>query len=441
MLGQQRPRRIRRRLAAPDGEFAAISIGWQNSCALRPNGRAACWRAPDYLRRAASETANLPNGVSLAFGGAKFNSPVDIFQWPSGGFAIADREGVIALHHDQPNAPPPRTILDLADRAVVCCERGSSLLSAALDPQFQDFPFLYVWYRTLAPNALGDGEPGFIGRLARFRVENDLPLIRSELPILDVHLPINVQVGGDVHFGEDGMLYLGIGDNGQKDDAQSLTHLRSKIIRIDVRGATADQPYRIPPDNPFVNTPGALPEIWAYGLRNPWRMDFDPQNPDSLFVADVGGANWEEVSIATAGANLGWNLCESNDCAPGTDLAALAPPAVAYPRTVGCAIIGGVVVPWLNNGFIFSDLCARRVWLMERADARDSPPAGAQDSEQYSSQGWRMREIADLVDATRSILAFGSGENGGVYILSYDNPILRLDPSLADHLPDAPADE
>ena len=203
---------------------------------------------------------------------------MDIFQWPSGGFAIADREGVIAVHHDQPNAPPPRTILDLTARAVVCCENGSSLLSAALDPQFQDFPFLYVWYRTLAPNALGEGEPSFVGRLARFRVEND---------------------------------------------------------------------------------------------------------------------------------------------------SALAPPAVAYPRTVGCAIIGGVAVPWLNNGFIFSDLCARRVWLMERAAAQE----------------WRMREIVDLVDAVRSVLAFGHGENGSVYILAYDNPILRLDPSLADHLPDAPASE
>ena len=416
------------RLNAPDGEFAAIAIGWQTSCALRPNRLAVCWQTPRFLRRAASETANLPDGVSPAFGGAKFNSPVDIFPWQNGGLAIVDREGVIAAHHDQPDAPPPKTILDLA-HAVVCCSLGGGMLSAALDPRFEDFPFLYVWYSAVADNVLGEGSPGFVARLARFRVNRGVAIRGSELAILDVHMTNHSHMGGAVRFGSDGMLYLGIGDNRNPQDAQALNNLRGKIIRIDVRGANARQPYRIPPDNPFVNAPGARPEIWAYGLRNPWRMDFDPQNPGSLFVADVGETNWEEVSIATAGANLGWNLCEGNNCAPGADLA---PPAVAYPRTVGCAIIGGVVVPWLNNGFIFSDLCARRVWLMERANAQERSPADAQDS----PQAWRMREIADLVDAVRSVLAFGHGENGSVYILSYDNPILRLDPSLADDLLD-----
>ena len=425
------------RLTAPDGEFAAIAIGSQNSCALRANGRAVCWRALRYMRRAASETPNIPHGVYIAFGGAKFNSPVDIFPWPSGGLAIADRAGAIAVHHDRPDAPPPRTILDLADRAVVCCESGSSLLSATLDPQFQDFPFLYVWYRTLSNNALSEGAPGFVGRLARFRVENDAALATSELPILDVHLPINVQTDGAVRFGPDGMLYLGIGDNGKKNLSQALDNLQGKIIRIDVRGANTERPYRIPPDNPFVGAPGAHPEIWAYGLRNPWRMDFDPQNPDRIFVADVGGSNWEEVSIATAGANLGWPLCEGPQCIPETDIAALTPPALAYGRNVGCAVIGGIAVPWLDDAFIFSDLCARRIWLMERADAQEKSPADAQDG----AQKWRMREIADLVDAARNIVAFGAGDDGSVYILAHDNPILRLDPSFADHLLDAPPAE
>ena len=410
------------RLAAPDGDFAAIAIGWQNSCALRPNGRAVCWRTPSYMRRASREIDNLPSGVSLAFGGAALNSPVDIFQWRGGGFAIADRAGVITLRHDRPDAPPPRTILDLAGRSVVCCENGSSLLSATLDPQFQDFPYLYVWYRAVSPNAIGEGAPGYVGRLARFRVENDVALKNSELPILDVHLPVNVQIDGAVRFGPDGMLYLGIGENASSDYSQALDMFQGKIIRIDVRGANALQPYRIPPDNPFVDAPGALPEIWAYGMRNPWRMAFDPKNPSNLFVADVGKQTREEVSIATAGANLGWPLCEGDLCAADADRAALAPPAVAYGRDVGCAIIGGVTVPWLDDAFIFSDLCARRVWLLERDGAPDS------------ASRWRMRELADLVDAARNIVAFGIGENGGVYILSHQGPALRLDPSFADNL-------
>ena len=417
------------RLAAPDGEFAAVSSAWRNSCALRPNGRAACWLTDRYMRRASPETAPLPDGVSIAFGGAIFNSPVDLFPWPSGGLAIVDRSGFIAVHHDRPDAPPPRTILDLADRAVICCESGSSMLSATLDPQFQDFPFLYVWYRTLAPNALGEGAPGFVGRLARFRVENDAPIKNSELPILDVPLPISLQIDGAVRFGADGMLYQGIGDNGTEFDVQSLNNFRGKIIRIDVRGANPAQPYRIPPDNPFVNTPDAFPEIWAYGLRNPWRMAFDPKNPSALFVADAGKQTREEVSIATAGANLGWPYCEGEICRDDADLNALTPPAVTYGKTVGCAIIGGVTVPWLDDKFIFSDLCARRVWLLEP----DNSPDGAQK--------WRMREIADLADAARILVAFGEGYDGSVYILAFDNPILRLDPSFADHLPDATADQ
>ena len=423
-------------LTAPYGEFAAIFIAWQNFCALRPNGRAVCWRAGDYYKPSSYlAIANLPDGVSPAFGGAKFNTPVDIFPWPSGGLAIVHREGVIAARHDLLDPPPPQTILDISD-SVVCCMGETGMLSAALDPQFQDFPFLYVWYRTLSDNALGEGAPVYVGRLARFRVNQGVTLKNSELPILEVPLPthIHLHLGGAVRFGADGMLYLGIGDGFETPaDAQSLNNLRGKIIRIDVRGANADQPYRIPPDNPFLDTPGALPEIWAYGLRNPWRMAFDPKNPARLFVADVGSRTREEVSIATAAANLGWPLCEADICQESlatADLANLVPPAVAYAtRDIGCAIIGGVTVPWLDNRFIFSDHCSRRVWLLER----DNSPDGAQP--------WRMSEIADLSGAARNILAFGAGYDDSVYILTYDGPIMRLDPRLADNLPDAPPDE
>ena len=416
------------RLAAPDGEFASLAIGWRNSCARRPNGRAACWHTPDYLPPSDDD------GVSLAFGGAKFKTPVDIFPWQSGGLAIVHREGIITVHHDRRDPPPPQTVLDISD-AVVCCGGESGMFSAALDPQFQDFPFLYVWYKTHADadNVLGEGAPGYgrfqVGRLARFRVERGDVLKNSELPIIEVPLPSHWHLGGAVRFGADGMLHLGIGDNEMPANAQALNDLRGKIIRIDVRGANAERPYRIPPDNPFADNSDALPEIWAYGMRNPWRMAFNPANPGSLFVADVGAGAREEVSVAVAGANLGWPMCEGDICRDDADLADLAPPAGAYGRDVGCAVIGGVTVPWLDNGFIFGDLCSRRVWLLERDSAPDSP------------QDWQMREIADLSDHARNILAFGSAENGDVYILSYKNPILRLDPNLPDALPDAPPAE
>ena len=410
------------RLTAPDGEFTGIAIGRQNSCALRPNGRAVCWHTPRFL-----PSDNPPYDVSLAFGGAKFSAPVELFPWQSGGIAVAEREGIIAVHHDHPDAPPPQVILDIS-QAVACCEGEDGMLSAALDPQFQEFPFLYVWYILDADTALSDAAPGIVGRLARFRVDRAAALESSELAILEVPLPGNMHLGGAIRFGADGMLYLGIGDGGNPDDAQSLDTLTGKIIRIDAHGATADQPYRIPPDNPFVSASNARPEIWTYGLRNPWRMAFNPQNPANLFVADVGSKTWEEISIATAGANLGWPLCEGYLCQESPDVVAnLTPPTVAYGRDRGCAIIGGHFVPWLNDRYLFGDLCSHRVYLLERY----SPPDNAQSAPQDNPQAWRMRQIADLSDATRNIIAFGASADGSVYVLSHNGPILRLHPNIA----------
>ena len=415
------------RLTAPDGEFVAINSAWRDSCALRPNRRVVCWGTPDYLPSIlVPEIVNLSDNVSPAFGGAEFNAPVDIFPWPSGGLAVVDREGVIAAHHDDPNAPPSQTILDLTED-VVCCLGQNGILSAALDPMFDEFPFLYVWYSAVANNATNEETPDYVGRLSRFRVKRGAAIKNSELIIIEAHMPTQSHMGGAIRFGADGMLYLGIGDDGTPPNSQALDKLSGKIIRIDARGATQGRPYRIPPDNPFADTPGARPEIWAYGLRNPWRMAFDPANPTNLFVADVGESTHEEVSIATAGANLGWPLCEANTCQESLDAAAVAnltSPAVAYDRDVGCAIIGGVTVPWLDDGFIFGDLCSRRVWLLER----DSPPANAQDA----SQAWRMREIADLSESARNIIAFGIGTDGSVYALPRTGAILRLYPDPAE---------
>ena len=411
------------RLAAPDGEFAAITIGYRNSCAIRSNRRAVCWITPDYLPAPiAPEIANL--SASPAFGGAEFQSPVDLLQWQNGELAVVEQRGVITAHRDQPDPPPPKTILDIS--------HAGGMLSAALDPRFEDFPFLYVWYSAhiwradAADNLLDAGPPRLIARLARFRVERGIAIRGSELAILNVHISNESHIGGAVRFGADGMLYLGIGDNGNKGYPQALNDLRGKIIRIDVRGAHTDKPYGVPPDNPFVDNPNARPEIWAYGLRNPWRMAFDPANPHRLFVADVGESTREEVSIATPGANLGWPLCEADLCQESLDpaiAASLTPPAVAYGRDLGCAVIGGVTVPWLNNAFIFGNTCYRRVWLMEPNHAPAGPP--------NSPQTWRMRQIANLSGSARSINAFAATANGSLYALPGRGAILRLRPDPA----------
>ena len=144
------------------------------------------------------------------------------------------------------------------------------------------------------------------------------PLTRgSELEILQIEQPFRNHNGGAVRFGPDGLLYLGLGDGGGGGDpqgnGQDRATLLGSIIRIDVSAATAEEPYRIPPDNPFLTTAGARPELWAYGLRNPWRMAFDPAT-GALWVADVGQGRIEEVDRVVAGGNYGWNRLEGDQC-------------------------------------------------------------------------------------------------------------------------------
>ena len=388
------------RLSAPEGKFTAVSIGWRNSCGLSPNGRAVCWIQPDIQN---------PSELPEAFGGVKFEQPTDMFSLPDGRLAIVERKGLIAAYSDEPNAAPPETILDLTDKTI-CCNHESGMFSATLDTQFEEFPFLYVYYRTISEYAYGENEQGLTGRLARFRVERGRAIRGSELTILEAPQPEIWHYGGAIRFGSDGMLYLGIGDNTSPEKAQSLDTLFGKVIRIDVRGATPEQPYRAPPDNPFAANPEARPEIWAYGLRNPWRMDF--ASDGRLFIADVGGQMEEEISLAAAGANLGWPLCEGNICEEEgveADANGLTAPIFTYGREDGCAIIGGVTAPRLNNGFVFGDYCSKRIWLLE----------------QDGQEGWRARI---LEQSTEKILSFGIDADGTVYVLTFGNPIMRLPP-------------
>ena len=387
------------RLRAPESKFTTLAIGWRNSCALRPNGHAVCWQQPDIQN---------PSELPEAFGGVKFEQPTELFPLQDGRLAVVELGGTITTYSDEPNAAPPKTMLDLTDKTTRYKDE-SGIFSAALDPQFEKFPFLYVYYKIVSQHAYGENTPGLASRLARFRMKGGQAIRDSELTILEVTQPNKWHYGGAIRFGADRMLYLGIGDNYSEKKAQSLQSLLGKVIRIDVRGATPEQPYRIPPDNPFAANSEALPEIWAYGLRNPWRMDFAPDG--RLFIADLGAERQDEVSIATAGANLGWPMCEGSLCKEGAapDAHGLTAPIYTYGREDGCAVIGGVTSSLLNNGFVFGDYCNGRVWLLE----------------QDEREGWRTRTLAQ---ANRRLLSFGIDSDGTVYILTYRKPIVRLQP-------------
>ncbi len=340
-----------------------------------------------------------------AFDGRRFEQPIELLAWPHGGLLVAEQRGSLTIYGEDGSQ---RGLLDLSAQVRFGGEQG--LLSAALDPDFAQQPFLYVWY---SPRS------GGVTRLSRFPIAAGVADRDAELIILEVVQPYSNHNGGAIRFGPDGMLYLGIGDGGAANDphghGQNRATLLGTIIRIDVRGASAALPYRIPADNPFLGVGGVRPEIFAWGLRNPWRMAFDPAT-GVLWVGDVGQDRVEEVTIAAAGSNQGWNVFEGDECfGDPQDCAALehSPPLAVYRHDlVGCAsVTGGVVyrgaeLPWLTGAYLFSDYCLGRVWALE-------PDGG----------GWTMRELAQL---NARIVSFGVDRAGEVYLLAINGPILRL---------------
>ena len=388
-------------LSAP-GEFASVSVGGLETCAVRADGAGVCWlHGGDVF---AGQRGYVLTDAAL-------DQPVELFPWPGGGLAVAERRGVVSVYAADEAS---RTVLDLTGRAVLLGgERG--LLSAALDPEFAQRPYLYVYWQT----ETADGsEDEVSGRLSRFPIADGRADPAEELVVLEMRQRGHIHLGGAVRFGPDGMLYLSLGDrvHGIPSPlapayAQSLDTLRGKIVRIDVRDATAERPYRVPDDNPFVGTPDARPEIWAYGLRNPWRMHFGGDG--RLWVGDAGSDHVEEVSIAERGSNLGWPALEGRRCfqphrCDVPDNAT--PPVMTYGHTSGkCAVIGGVTLPGPDGRYVFGDYCSGQAWVLEDGGER----------------GWWMQEIAHL---PWPVSSFGYGHDGEVYALTFDGPVVRLSP-------------
>lgn len=240
--------------------------------------------------------------------------------------------------------------------------------------------------------------------------------------LLFVGQPFPNHNGGQLVVRPDGTLWIALGDGGSGGDpmgnAQNLGTLLGKILRIDPRpGATA--PYRIPPDNPFVGRPGARPEIWDYGLRNPWRFSFDRATGD-LWIADVGQNAWEEVNVEPAGLggrNYGWNDAEGSHPYRGrTPPPGAVPPLFDYPRTKGnCAVTGGFVyrgarIPALAGAYVYGDFCAGRLLAVRQQNGR------------VVARGALGAQVAHLS-------SFGEDAAGELYVLSLDGPIWRIDPA------------
>jgi glucose/arabinose dehydrogenase len=283
------------------------------------------------------------------------------------------------------------------------------LLSLAFAPDYSSSGYFYVWFT----------EPGGDTVLERYRVSQDPNRADSASgqTVLLVRQPFSNHNGGRLRFGPDGMLYLGLGDGGGGFDPQGNGQfggtLLGKLIRIDVNPVHGS--YAIPPDNPFANTDAVLDEVWALGLRNPWRISFDSLTGD-LYIADVGQAQLEEVNFqpadSTGGENYGWVIMEGSQCVmPGCDQSGLTLPAAEYDHNTGCSITGGEVYrgqayPNLSGMYLFSDFCVGNIWGMVR-----------------EGNNWQVTELADT---SHRISTFGSGEDGSVYVAGLQTGVFLL---------------
>jgi glucose/arabinose dehydrogenase len=274
------------------------------------------------------------------------------------------------------------------------------LLGLAFHPNYAANGFFYINYTNLKGNTV----------VARYHVSADPNIAdpASRRIILRQKQPFANHNGGQLQFGPDGFLYIGLGDGGSGGDpgnrAQRLTTLLGKILRIDVDGRL---PYAIPPSNPFVGTPRARPEIWAYGLRNPWRFSFD-RSTGNLFIGDVGQDLFEEIDFQRAssrgGENYGWHRMEGKHCfnpATGCNDGSLTLPIIQYSHNLGCAVIGGYVyrgsaIPQLRGRYLFGDFCSGVIWSARFVRGR----------------GW-VRNL--LQDTNALIAAFGEDQNGELY--------------------------
>jgi len=340
------------------------------------------------------------------------DSPVDI-QFTNDGTSrmfVIEQPGRIRIYQDDQMLPTP--FLDIRDR-VNSQGNEQGLLGLAFHPRYAENGFFYVCYTdNLKHNVI-----------TRFRVSADPNEAdaASESILISVDDPFPNHNGGVLSFGPDGYLYAGLGDGGSADDpfgnGQNTNTLLGKVLRVDVdHGA----PYGIPADNPFVHGEGR-PEIWAYGLRNPWRLSFDKVTGD-LYIGDVGQDTWEEVDFlprgAPGGVNFGWNYREANHPFRGQPPATLhlTYPVAEYSHAEGgCSVTGGYVyrggLPQWNGIYLYGDYCSGKIWGLLHE------PGAAYDS------GWKS---ALLFETGANITTFGQDLRGEVYFANRSGTIYRL---------------
>jgi glucose/arabinose dehydrogenase len=322
------------------------------------------------------------------------------------------QSGRIMVFRDDQTVSSAETFLDIRQQVN---DRGNEegLLGLAFDPEYRANGYFYVYYSASSPRR------SVISRFSASTADPDSAVPGSERIVLEVPQPYSNHNGGQIAFGPDGYLYIGLGDGGSRNDpngnGQDRSTLLGSILRIDVSTLDETGVYAVPANNPFVGTDdGAREEIWAHGLRNPWRFTFDRLTGD-LWAGDVGQNRYEEIDIVRPGLNYGWNVMEGDECfqpREGCDRTGLEPPVAVYGRNGGCSVTGGYVyrgarLPSLYGAYVYGDFCSGRIWA-------------------FRYDGRRVTEHIELVDSDLSISSFGEGRDGELYILSFDEKIYRF---------------
>lgn len=333
------------------------------------------------------------------------SSPVDVAS-PLGDprMFIVEQQGQVRIATDGTLAPEP--FLDIRARVAFGGERG--LLSLAFPSDYATGGVFYVHYTDDGGNT----------RVSRFAVtaDPDRADADSEEVLLSVSQPFSNHNGGRIAFGPDGMLYIGLGDGGSGGDplgsGQDGSTLLGALLRVDVSGGGA---YTIPPDNPFVSSSNVRPEIWATGLRNPWRFSFD-EPTDRLYIGDVGQNRFEEIDVAPIGAgglNYGWNMMEGLECfTSACDAAGLTLPVYTYGRGDGCSVTGGLVyrgtaAPALVGAYLLADYCQGWIRAFRLVDDK-------------------VTDLQQLDVSVSAPTSFGTDGAGEAYIASGDGTVYRF---------------
>jgi uncharacterized repeat protein (TIGR03806 family) len=360
--------------------------------------------------------------LQRVFPNLSFTAPVLLLQSPnsSARWYVVEQAGRVRVFDNDPAVPASTLFIDIATRVRSGGEMG--LLGLAFHPQYPVDPRVYLSYTT--------GSPQLVSRISEFRSNDGGQTLDpgSERILLTVNQPETNHNGGHIAFGPDGFLYIGFGDGGSGGDpfgsignGQNLQTVLGKLLRIDIGGDTGAVRYRIPPGNPYAGNPpcstgsGAqsCPEIYAIGLRNPWRWSFD-RGSGELWLGDVGQNAWEEINRIDVGGNYGWRCREgahpfNSNCGPASNLI---DPVAEYGRTVGQSVTGGYVyrgnaIPPLAGRYVFGDFVSGRIWHI----ARDTPPTLV---------------VSGGFDSGLQIASFGQGADGEIYVVHYGGTLHRL---------------